>query len=49
MAEGVETAEEADVVIDLGADAVQGFHFARPGSADVVTALLREGRVAVRS
>jgi diguanylate cyclase (GGDEF)-like protein len=49
VAEGVETAEEADVVIDLGADAIQGFHYARPASAEAVTAILREGKVASHS
>jgi len=33
IAEGVETSEERDAVIDLGCDLLQGFLFARPGPA----------------
>lgn len=35
VAEGVENAEERDVLIDLGCDLFQGFFFARPGPAFV--------------
>ena len=31
IAEGVETADEANVLIDLGCDLMQGYYFARPG------------------
>ncbi len=33
VAEGVETPEERDVLIDQGCDLLQGFYFARPGPA----------------
>lgn len=33
VAEGVETAEERDAVVELGCDLLQGYHFARPGRA----------------
>jgi EAL domain-containing protein (putative c-di-GMP-specific phosphodiesterase class I) len=32
VAEGVETSEERDVLVDLGCDYLQGYLFARPGS-----------------
>lgn len=35
VAEGVENAEERDVLVDLGCDLFQGFFFARPGPAFV--------------
>ncbi|MFN8156791.1 MAG: EAL domain-containing protein [Candidatus Nanopelagicales bacterium] len=34
VAEGVETAEQADVLTGLGVDRLQGFHFARPMAVD---------------
>lgn len=33
IAEGVETREERDTVVNLGCDLLQGFLFARPGPA----------------
>jgi diguanylate cyclase (GGDEF)-like protein len=38
-AEGVETATEADTMVDLGSDTLQGFYYARPQPADAVLAL----------
>lgn len=49
VAEGVETAAVADVVIGLGADAIQGYLYCRPAAAEQVEAVLRAGLVAVRS
>lgn len=49
VAEGVETAAVANVVIDLGADAIQGYYYGRPAGALDVEAALRSGQVAVRS
>ncbi|MGB8651358.1 MAG: bifunctional diguanylate cyclase/phosphodiesterase [Mycobacteriales bacterium] len=49
VAEGVETAAVAEAVIDLGADHLQGFHFARPAGAEDTERVLRAGLVATRS
>ncbi len=40
VAEGVETAEQAALLCELGCERAQGFHFARPAPADEVTATL---------
>ena len=40
VAEGVETADQAAHLRDLGYDAAQGFHFAHPMAADDLSALL---------
>ncbi|WP_433828522.1 putative bifunctional diguanylate cyclase/phosphodiesterase [Actinoplanes sp. CA-015351] len=40
VAEGVESAEQAQILRRLGCPKAQGFHFARPVSADRVTGLL---------
>ncbi|MFC7535589.1 EAL domain-containing protein [Actinoplanes sp. GCM10030250] len=39
VAEGVESAEQAQVLRQLGCPKAQGFHFARPMAADQITAL----------
>jgi EAL domain-containing protein (putative c-di-GMP-specific phosphodiesterase class I) len=39
-AEGVETSEQAQWLTDLGCTFLQGYHFARPGAADAVPALV---------
>lgn len=44
VAQGVETVEQRQAVIDLGCDAYQGYLRARPGAAAVVTALLEDVR-----
>jgi diguanylate cyclase (GGDEF)-like protein len=43
VAEGVETAEQLAALRDLGCDWAQGYHLARPGPAETVTALLDNG------
>jgi diguanylate cyclase (GGDEF)-like protein len=48
VAEGVETQAVADVVIDLGADALQGYLYGRPTSPDELAPLLRTGLVAAK-
>jgi EAL domain-containing protein (putative c-di-GMP-specific phosphodiesterase class I) len=49
VAEGVETQEVADVVIDLGADALQGYLYSRPSPAEELEPLLRHGLVAAHA
>ena len=44
IAEGVETQEQRDILWTLGCRRAQGFHFARPQSAEDITGLLRAGR-----
>jgi diguanylate cyclase len=41
VAEGIEDARQLKQLRDLGCDAAQGYHFARPGNADAVPPLLR--------
>ncbi|MCU1602683.1 MAG: diguanylate cyclase/phosphodiesterase with sensor(s), partial [Frankiales bacterium] len=48
VAEGVETQDVADIVIDLGADALQGYLYSRPTSPEALAPLLRSGLVASR-
>jgi diguanylate cyclase (GGDEF)-like protein/PAS domain S-box-containing protein len=45
IAEGVETEQQAQLLRMLGCTLVQGFHFARPLTADAATALLADGGV----
>ena len=45
IAEGVETEQQAQLLRMLGCTLVQGFHFARPLTADDATALLQSGGV----
>jgi diguanylate cyclase (GGDEF)-like protein/PAS domain S-box-containing protein len=45
-AEGIETAEQAEQLKELGADRGQGYHFARPQPAEALTTLLGSGLVA---
>jgi diguanylate cyclase (GGDEF)-like protein len=49
VAEGIETQAVADVVIDLGADALQGFLYSRPAAPEDLSSLLRAGPVATRA
>jgi EAL domain-containing protein (putative c-di-GMP-specific phosphodiesterase class I) len=44
IAEGVETASQADLLRDLGCDFLQGFHFARPMPAAALRELLTVDR-----
>jgi EAL domain-containing protein (putative c-di-GMP-specific phosphodiesterase class I) len=48
LAEGVETAAEADELRDRGCDLAQGYYFHRPQPADYIELLLREARDARR-
>jgi EAL domain-containing protein (putative c-di-GMP-specific phosphodiesterase class I) len=41
IAEGIETAAELDVLIELGISYGQGFHLGRPGSLEDLAGLLR--------
>ncbi|ART62244.1 putative bifunctional diguanylate cyclase/phosphodiesterase [Kushneria marisflavi] len=42
-AEGIETAEVASIMCELGAHTLQGYHFSRPVSEDAMTSLLHSG------
>lgn len=42
VAEGVETSEQHDILVDLGCDLAQGFHFAPPQTAGSFGRLLRD-------
>jgi diguanylate cyclase (GGDEF)-like protein len=42
VAEGVETAGQAELLRDLGCPLVQGYHFGRPADADAIDTLMRE-------
>jgi diguanylate cyclase len=46
IAEGVETAEQAQLLARLGCPAVQGYHFGRPMDASALRALIAEEAVA---
>jgi EAL domain-containing protein (putative c-di-GMP-specific phosphodiesterase class I) len=43
-AEGIENEAQAERLRLTGCDTAQGWYFARPGDADRVSAMLREGR-----
>lgn len=45
VAEGIETAEQASLLVRLGCDLAQGYWFSRPVDADAFTELLEQGRV----
>ncbi len=47
IAEGVETAEQADVVLALGCDSAQGFYFARPAQPAQIESLIDSEQHAV--
>ncbi len=47
IAEGVETAEQAALLLSLGCKYAQGYYFSRPMPADRIALLLRRGRVDV--
>ena len=42
-AEGVETAEEADLIRNLGCDKIQGYYFGRPMSSEEARKLFLRG------
>ncbi|MGA5820712.1 putative bifunctional diguanylate cyclase/phosphodiesterase [Kitasatospora sp. NPDC094028] len=48
-AEGIESAAQAERLRLTGCDTAQGWYFARPGEAELVAAILREGRPAAAS
>ncbi|MEZ5297243.1 MAG: EAL domain-containing protein [Ilumatobacteraceae bacterium] len=43
VAEGVEHAEQARLLVELGCDLMQGFLFSPPAAAEHIDALLRSG------
>ncbi|WP_346960598.1 EAL domain-containing protein [uncultured Arthrobacter sp.] len=44
VAEGIETAEQAEELVRLGCGSGQGYYFGRPAPAEAVEALISEGR-----
>lgn len=46
IAEGVETAAQADFLLSAGCSYAQGYHFGRPVEAEQIAVLLRCGRIA---
>ncbi len=44
-AEGVENAEEAQIIRELGCDKIQGFHFGRPMTGEDALKIFREARM----
>ncbi len=43
IAEGVETAEQCDVLVKAGCDSIQGYYFSRPVSAAEASRMLSKG------
>ncbi|MGC3985782.1 MAG: EAL domain-containing protein [Pseudorhodoferax sp.] len=43
VAEGVETAAQNDILLEMGCDELQGYHFARPMSAQALQAWAQDG------
>ena len=41
VAEGIETREQLDTIIDMGCDSAQGFFLARPHEPELIEPLLR--------
>jgi Amt family ammonium transporter len=48
VAEGVETAAQAEILADLGCALAQGYHFARPMDGDAVEEMLRRHATGTR-
>jgi EAL domain-containing protein (putative c-di-GMP-specific phosphodiesterase class I) len=42
VAEGVETADQYDALLELGCDSCQGYHFAEPRTADDLVSLIQD-------
>lgn len=42
LAEGIESAEQQQILTDLGCDEIQGFYYCRPNSVEMTTAFLRQ-------
>ena len=45
IAEGVETEQQATLLVDMGCDGLQGFLFGEPTAAEGITAQLNRGLV----